>query len=82
MKYFFISLLLEHFFKCKSRQQKRADTDGKSQSSITGYLTGTKRKETGEPSEQETQKKKAKHQKRSDGPNAIDPDLDESDCET
>ena len=82
MKFLFYVVFVEHFSKCKSRQQKQGGTEGKSrQSTITGFLTGTKRKETGGPSEQETQRKIAKNQKRSEASNAIDSDLDDSDCE-
>lgn len=59
MKFLFYFVFVEHFSKCKSRQQKQGDTDGKSrQSTITGFLTGTKRKESAGPSEQETQRKR------------------------
>lgn len=82
MKFLFYFVFVEHFSKCKSRQQKQDDTDEKSrQSTITGFLTGTKRKESAGPSEQETQRKKAKNQKHSEGYNPIDSDLDDSDCE-
>ena len=82
MKFLFYFVFVEHFSKCKSRQQKQGDTEGKSHlSTITGFLTGTKRKESAGPSEQETQRKKAKNQKHSEGYNPIDPDFDDSDCE-
>lgn len=64
-----------------SRQQKQVDTNGMSrQSTITGFLTGSKRKQTVGPFEQETQKKNTKIQKCSEGSKAIDSDLDLLDC--
>lgn len=75
-------MFVEHFSKCKLRHENQSDTDGKSrQSTITGFLAGTKRNTTAGPSEEETQRKKAKNQKRSEGSEAIDSDLDDSDCE-
>lgn len=74
-------MFVEHFSKCKLRHENQSDTDGKSlQSTITGFLAGTKRNTTAGPSEEETQRKKAKNQ-RSEGSEAIDSDLDDSDCE-
>ena len=49
-------------------------------STITGFLTGSKRKQTVGPFEQETQKKNTKIQKCSEGSKAIDSDLDLLDC--
>ena len=81
MKLLFYVVFVEHFSKCDSRQQTQGDTEGKSRlSTITGFLTGTKQKETGGPSEQETQRKKAENQKRSEASIAIDSDLDDSNC--
>ncbi len=76
----FIYLLLEHYSKCKSRQQNetQCSTNG-GQSTITGYLTGTKRKECTEPT-QENKNKKTKHQtSHSEYADPIDSDLDNSD---
>lgn len=75
-------MFVEHFSKCKLRHENQSDTDRKSrQSTITGFLAGTKRNTTAGPSEEETQRKKAKNQKHSEGSEAIDSDLDDSDCE-
>lgn len=52
-------MFVEHFSKCKLRHENQSDTDGKSrQSTITGFLAGTKRNTTAGPSEEELRGKR------------------------